>query len=291
MGLAKNVYKIPTSLDASYVDLEFNLQTKNGLGPQTPVNGKTLLLALIAMVGWFFFMFKSPVGEGGLLVAGGFTVAWLMLAILLVKPDKTSRHGFELIISMINYIPKSGRRASVRLFDNVATLQAITGVESVDPEDGMIHFVDGTVGRVYTVVGTASILMFDQDKAMILEKVDSFYRKLPVGVEIIYDTVKESQRTDIQAQAAIDGYKQLEKKSKGLAKLYKERHDVLKYGVGERFKSIHQYAILKAPKEESLSEGESLLFSDAENEGLMFKRIESLRYHDTVRYFKQLYGE
>lgn len=289
--MAKQVYKIPTSLDASYVDLEFNLQTSNGLGPQTPVNGKTILLGLIAILGWFFFMFQSPVGDGGIFIISGFTIAWIMLAILLVKPDKTRRHGFELIISMVNYIPKSGRRADVRLFDNVATMQAITGIESVDPEDGMIHFVDGTVGRVYTVVGTASILMFDQDKAMILEKVDNFYRKLPVGVEIIFDTVKESQRTDIQTQASIDGYKNLERKSKGLARLYRERHDVLKYGVGERFKSIHQYAILKAPKEESLSEGESLIMSDVENEGLMFKRAESLRYNEVVRYISQLYGE
>lgn len=289
--MAKDSYKIPSSLDASYVDLEFNLQTKDGLGPQTPVNGKTILLGLGAIIGWFFFMFQTPVGDGGLLIAGGFTVAWLLLAILLVKPDKTKRHGFELIISMINYLPRSGRRANVRSFDSLATMQAITGVESVDKEDGMVHFVDGTVGRIYRVVGTASILMFDQDKAMILEKVDNFYRKLPVGVEIMFDTVKESQRTDIQMRSAINGYKNLNKKSPGLQKLYKERHHILKYGVGDRFKSIHQYTILKAPKEESLREGEALIFSDAENEGLMFKRAEALDYRGVGRYIRQLYGE
>lgn len=289
--MAKDSYKIPSSLDASYVDLEFNLQTKDGLGPQTPVNGKTILLGLGAIIGWFFFMFQTPVGDGGLLIAGGFTVAWLLLAILLVKPDKTKRHGFELIISMVNYLPRSGRRANVRSFDSLATMQAITGVESVDKEDGMVHFVDGTVGRIYRVVGTASILMFDQDKAMILEKVDNFYRKLPVGVEIMFDTVKESQRTDIQMRSAINGYKNLNKKSPGLQKLYKERHHILKYGVGDRFKSIHQYTILKAPKEESLREGEALIFSDAENEGLMFKRAEALDYRGVGRYIRQLYGE
>lgn len=289
--MAKSVYKIPTSLDASYVDLEFNLQTKEGLGPQTPVNGKTILLGLIAIIAWFYIVFQTPIGNGGVLIIGGFTITWIILAILLVKPDKTKKHGFELIITMANYIPKSSRRANVRLFDNLTTIQNITGVKSVDPEDGMIHFVDGTVGRVYSVVGSASILMFDQDKSMILDKVDSFYRKLPVGVEIIFDTVKESQRTDIQTQSAIDGFRQLSVKSKGLATLYKERHQILKYGVGEKFKSIHQYAVLKAPKEESLSEGESLIISDAENEGLMFKRVETLGYEDVVRYLKQLYGE
>lgn len=289
--MAKDTYKIPTSLDASYVDMEFNLQTKDGLGPQTPVNGKTVMLGLLSIIVWFYFMFKSPVGEGGVLIIIAFTIAWLVLTVLLIKPDKTKRHGFELIVPMINYLPKSGRRANVRSFDNLTTIQTVTGIETVDPEDGMIHFLDGTIGRVYNVVGTASVLMFDQDKAMILDKVDNFYRKLPVGVEIIFDTVKESQRTDIQVESAIEGYKQLNVKSKGLAKLYKERHQILKYGVGERFKSIHQYAVLKAPKEESLSEGESLIMSDAENEGLMFKRVDTLGYDEVIRYIKQLYGE
>lgn len=289
--MAKSVYKIPTSLDASYVDLEFNLQTKDGLGPQTPVNGKTILLGLIAIIAWFYIIFQTPIGKGGILVVVGFTIAWLVLAVLLVKPDKTKKHGFELIVTMINYLQKSNRRANVRLFDNLATMQHITGIKHVDPEDGMLHFMDGTVGRVYSVVGSASILMFDQDKSMILDKVDNFYRKLPVGVEIVFDTVKESQRTDIQTESAIRGFKQLNVKSRGLATLYKERHQILKYGVGEKFKSIHQYAVLKAPKAESLSEGESLIISDAENEGLMFKRVDTLNYEDVVRYIQQFYGE
>lgn len=289
--MAKSVYKIPTSLDASYVDLEFNLQTKDGLGPQTPVNGKTILLGLIAIIAWFYMMFKTPIGKGGILVVVGFTITWIVLAILLVKPDKTKKHGFELIVTMINYMQKSNRRANVRLFDNLTTMQHITGIKHVDPEDGMLHFMDGTVGRVYSVVGSASILMFDQDKSMILDKVDNFYRKLPVGVEIIFDTVKESQRTDIQTESAVRGFKQLNVKSRGLATLYKERHQILKYGVGEKFKSIHQYAVLKAPKAESLSEGESLIISDAENEGLMFKRVDALNYEDVVRYIQQFYGE
>lgn len=289
--MAKSVYKIPTTLDASYVDLEFNLQTKDGLGPQTPVNGKTILLGLIAIIVWFYMMFQTPIGKGGILVVVGFTIAWIVLAVLLVKPDKTKKHGFELIVTMINYLQKSNRRANVRLFDNLTTMQHITGIKHVDPEDGMLHFMDGTVGRAYSVVGTASILMFDQDKSMILDKVDNFYRKLPVGVEIIFDTVKESQRTDIQTESAIRGFKQLNVKSRGLATLYKERHQILKYGVGEKFKSIHQYAVLKAPKAESLSEGESLIISDAENEGLMFKRVDALNYEDVVRYIQQFYGE
>lgn len=289
--MAKSVYKIPTSLDASYVDLEFNLQTKDGLGPQAPVNGKTILLGLIAIIAWFYIIFQTPIGKGGILVVVGFTIAWIVLAVLLVKPDKTKKHGFELIVTMINYMQKSNRRANVRLFDNLATMQHITGIKHVDPEDGMLHFMDGTVGRVYSVVGSASILMFDQDKSMILDKVDNFYRKLPVGVEIVFDTVKESQRTDIQTESAIRGFKQLNVKSRGLATLYKERHQILKYGVGEKFKSIHQYAVLKAPKAESLSEGESLIISDAENEGLMFKRVDTLNYEDVVRYIQQFYGE
>lgn len=289
--MAKQRYKIPTSLDASYLDVEFLLQNKDGLGPSKPVNGKAIVTGLVSIVLWMFLIFKTPVGLGGIFPAVGFTITWFALSILLVLPDKTNRLGFELIASMIGYLPKKARTVEVRLHNDVTKIQSSTGVDYVDVEDGMIHFLDGTVGRVYHVVGSASILMFDADKTMILDKVDNFYRKLPVGVEVIFDTVKEAQRTDIQSKAAIEGYKNLKKKSKGLQALYKERHQVLKYGVGERFKSIHQYAIIKGPKEESLNEGESLIQGDVEGEGLMFKRAESLQYEDVIRYTKQLFGE
>lgn len=288
--MSKDRYKIPTSLDASYLDLEFQMQTKDGVGPSKPVNGKTIILGLLAILIWFFMMFKSPIGKGGVFAIVGFTIIWIGLSFLLVKPDKTKRHGFELIVSMMNYLPKSGRATSVRLIDDVTGLQTLTGIDHVDPEDGLIHFLDNTIGRAYHVVGSASVLMFDQDKSVILDKVDNFYRKLPVGVELVFDTVKESQRTDIQVRAAVQGYKNLTSSSKGLKALYKERHQVLKEGVGERFKSIHQYAVLKAPKEESLNEGESLIQGDVEGEGLMFKQADPLNYEEVIRYIRQLYG-
>lgn len=278
-------------MDSSYLDIEFLMQTKDGLGPSKPVDGKTIVLGLGAIMLWFVFMFKTPIGTGGLFSAIGFSIGWVFMVFLLIKNDKTGKHGFELVISMINYLPKNARSVHVRLHNDVTNIQTVTGVDRVDMEDGMIHFLDGTVGHVYHVVGTASILMFDQDKTMILDKVDNFYRKLPVGCEIILDTVKEAQRTDIQARAAIEGYKELKKKSPGLQALYKERHQVLKYGVGERFKSIHQYAVLKAPKEESLREAESLIQGDVEGEGLMFKRAETLNYDDVTRYMRQLFGQ
>lgn len=288
--MAKERYKIPSSLDASYLDLEFQLQTKDGVGPSTPITGKTILLILVSIILWFYIMFQTSIGKGGAIVVVGFTIMWICLSVLLVKPDKTKRHGFDLVLSMVNYLPKRFREIPVRLTDPVTNMQVISGTDYVDPEDGMIHFLDGTVGYLYQVVGSASILMFDNDRNDILSKVDTFYRKLPVGVEIIYDTVKEAQRTDAQVKSAIDGYRQLKTKSPGLQALYKERHQVLKYGVGERFKSTHQYAILKASNETSLMEGEDLIRGDAENAGLMFKRARVMGYTDVQKYMKEFFG-
>ncbi|MCR6108725.1 hypothetical protein HXA34_20725 [Salipaludibacillus agaradhaerens] len=290
--MAKQRFKIPTSLDVSYFDMEFNMKSKNGVGLNRPVSAKVIVFALIAAFVWFYLVFQTFIGKGGIPVILGFTIMWIALSALLVRADNTNRTGLELVFSMINYLPKNGRYVPVRMSDSVYPLQHLLNIKTVDPEDGRIHFLDGQVGHCYHIVGSASALMFEQDKQIILDKVDSFYRKLPVGIEVIYDTVYEGHSVDDQLQAVSETKRDLNVQSPGLNALLKEQHDILKYAINNNqgLTSLHQYLVVRAPSEMALTEFENLLIGDVEGDGLMFRLAKTLNYKETTRYLKYLLG-
>lgn len=290
--MAKERFKIPTTLDVTYFDMEFNLKSKNGLGINQPVGAKTILMTLLAGFGWFYLMFQSFIGQGGIPLAIGFTIGWIVLSILLIKPDKTNRLGLELVFSMMNYLPKTARHVPTRMSDRLNPLQTIYNIRTIDPEDGLVHFLDGHIGHVYHVVGSASNLMFEQDKRIILNKVDSFYRKLPVEVEVIYDTVYEGHAVDEQIASVKADKANLVSRSRGLRQLLNEQHEILEVAINnsERLTSLHQYLLVRAPNEAALTDFENILAGDVENEGLMFRLAKTLNHDEAATYFKRLIG-
>lgn len=287
--MSKQRFKIPTSLDMSYLDLEFNFRTKSGMSFNKPIGAKTVVLYLLSGMILFYIMMNTFISSS-IPVAVVFAIAWFLLTILLAKTDKTKRSGIELMIPLLGYFSPNNRALSVRQLDPVGPLKSIYGVDSVDEEDGLIQFIDGTVGYAFQVVGSASILMFDADKNQILEKVDSFYKKLTPDVELIYDTNKESQKTDRQVQTLQGRYAKLKTNSPGLKHLYREQHQTLTLGVGNRFKSLHQYLIVKANSRDHLEEFINLFVSDLENEQIMFKYGKALGYKGTEEYFAGVFA-
>lgn len=286
--MAKKRFKIPSTLDVTYFDMEFNIKSKNGVGINKPVSAKVILSTLLAGFAWFYLVFQTFIGKGGIPLVIGFTIAWIALSVLLVRADPTKRMGLELMFSAINYLPKSGRYIPVRMSDTVYQLQALLNIKTIDPEDGRIHFLDGQIGHCYHVVGSASALMFEEDKQIILDKVDAFYRKLPVGVEVIYDTVYEGHSVEEQL-ASVEVTKQnLNIKSAGLDGLLEEQHEILKYAINNNqgLTSLHQYLVVRAPSEAALAEFENLLIGDVEGNGLMFRLAKTLSYEELERYFK-----
>lgn len=290
--MAKSRFKIPASLDVSYFDMEFNIKSKNGVGLSRPVSAKVILSTLVAGFAWFYLVFQTFVGKGGIPFIIGFTIAWVAFSVLLVRADKTNRMGLELMFSMFNYLPKSGRYVPVRLSDSVYPLKSLLNIDSIDPEDGLIHYLDGQIGHVYHIVGSASDLMFEADKQMILNKVDGFYRKLPVGVEIIYDTLYEGHSVDQQIENVKKRKRELNVRSTGLNALLKEQHDILKYAINrnQELKSLHQYLIVRAPLPSALNEFENLLIGDVEGDGVMFRLAKTLNYAECERFFRSFLG-
>jgi len=288
--MAKQRFKIPTSLDMSYLDLEFNFRTKDGLSFNKPLTAKSVIMYLISGMLLLYILLNTFI-KSSVPLAVIFAIIWILLTILLVKLDNTKRTGLELMIPLLGYFSPNNRHLSVRSLDPIGPLKGLYGIDRVDEEDGLISFIDGTVGYAYQVVGNASILMFDEDKKQIIDKVDSFYRKLAPDTEVIFDTIKESQRTDEQVSNLVDNFKKLKINSPGLNHLYREQYDILNIGVGGRFKSLHQYMIVKANTMDHLEEFENLLYGDVENDQLMFKSARPLSYNDTIDYFKGLFGK
>lgn len=288
--MAKQRFKIPTTLDVSYFDMEFNLKSKNGVGFNNPLSAKVILFSLMAGFIWFYLIFQTFIGSGGIPIIVAFSITYLILAVLLIKADKTRRTGLELVLSAINYVPKGGRYVPVRMSDSVYPLQQLSNLNTIDPEDGRLVFKDGAIGHIYHVVGTASALMFDGDKKVIIDKVDSFYRKLPVDVEIIYDTVYEGHDVTEQMASVRADKVNLKVNSKGLNALLKEQHDILEYAVNNHagLTSLHQYLIVRAPGDAALREFENLLIGDVEGDGLMFRLAKTLNYDEAQRYYKSL---
>ena len=64
---------------------------------------------------------------------------------------------------------------------------------------------------------------------------------------------------------------------------------ILRDDVGSRYKSIHQYLILKAKGDESLQVAKNVLQSEVEGSGMVFKRCARLNYDDIIGVLKSIF--
>lgn len=288
--MAKPRYKIPVSLDVSYLDMEFTLQSKNGVGIQKPVPARVIFFSLLALFLWMYAITKTFIASGGFFNIVGFSIFYIAFMVLMIRQDKTHRSGFHLVYTMSLYYPKSRRSIPVRSTDKVLQLQNAMNTADIDFEDGLIRFVDGSIGQCYHVVGSASALMFEQDKQMILDKVDSFYRKMGLDVQLIFDTVYEGHSVDEQLESTLALRKNLRTRSPGLEKLIQERYDVLDKAINksERLTSIHQYLVIIAKNESALTDIESLIFGDVEGDGVMFRLAKPAAHKEILRYYQSI---
>ena len=169
---------------------------------------------------------------------------------------------------------------------------SIVGIKDVDEKTAFITYADGMVGQAYAVVGSASRLLFDQDRNAILNRNDRFYRKLEPGVELEFITTKEPQRVHTQIATLERRNRALDPEARDpeLVALMDEQYESLKSYVGSSFFSIHQYLILIASNEEDLRKAHNLLDAEAADSSLMFKQIAMLTYDETIELLRTHYG-
>ena len=276
----KQSYKIPSSLDVGYTDMEIALTGKDGLGTK-PLPLKIIFTYMASGFSLFFLMSNTFVSAGSIVQSIGFAVLWILLTVLLASFDKTKRMQIELVPTLIKYLSPGTRKVLTRTTNLANDFYHIVGIESIDDNTGLVTYTDGSFGYWYRVVGSASVLLFDADKDRIIERVDSFYRKIDNEAEFIFITTKESQHIYKQLANLRRQYDRLEiKNDPDFHNLIREQHMVLKDFVGGSFKSIHQYLVVKGDNREALTRARNVLQSEVENSSRMIKQCVALYTQD-----------
>jgi hypothetical protein len=283
----KESYKIPHDLNASYADMEIAIQSKDGVGLK-PLPIKVILSFIGSGVLCFWLISKTFVADGSLIQQLAFGAIWIALTAVLISYDKTRRMKVQMIPTLLNYLPKASRHVLVRRTNPANDFLSITRVKKIN-ENGMVEYTDGSFGYYYRITGSASILLFDKDKEAIIQRVDSFFRKIGTNCVVHFVTVKEPQKVYRQVAALSRKYDRLGKNDDELRMLANDQFDTLQNYVGTQFKSIHQYLVIKADNKEALSQNKNVLQAEVENSSRMLKSCVALYKEDIEELLGSIY--
>lgn len=271
--MAKLSYKVPTSLNRSWGDHEIALGGKSWQMRAMPLKQLGFFAGSVLLVGWALMNTFISSASGGYIAL---VVIWaLMFVAYMGQMTRTKELRIMTIPPLLAYVPKAARKVLTRKDSNPSGFYSIVGVDTIE-EDGRIHYSDGGQGQVYTVVGSASYLLFDDDRIDILDRVDAFWRKVEASCEHTFITTKEPQRTYHQEASLERRNQNLQVRDPDLVELLNEQYDIITEHVGGTFPSIHQYLLLKAKSEDALRRGHTILQAEVENSSLMIKEATML---------------
>ena len=284
--MAKSIYKIPTSIARSFLDHEISL---SGGGWQVkPLPLKVILFWVGSVMAMFWTLTSTFLKHADFWLLLLIGIWWLLTTAFLGRYSKTKELNLKRVTPLLNYVAPSSRRIVTRKSADPSAFYSIAGVDSVD-ENGYITWGDGTVGQAYLVVGAASVLVFDQDRIAILDRVDSFYRKVEATAEFTWITTKEPQRVYRQLANLEKRNRALETRDPELFELMEEQHAILTGYVGGSFTSIHQYLVIKADNLEALRRAYVVVRAEAEESSLMIKQLVQLDGDETHELFRTVY--
>lgn len=284
--MAKKTYKIPTSLDRSFLDHEIPLSGGGWQLPPWPV--KVILFWVVSIIVLFWVTTSTFVksADWWLIV---FTIIWWLAATAFFgKYGKTKEMNFMTVPALLEYVPTPARQVITRSGSNPSGFYSIVGIKSID-ETGYIEYLDGTVGQSYLVVGSASILVFAEDKTAILDRTDAFWRKVETACEYVIMTTKEPQRVYRQLANVEKRNRNLLVRDPELFDLLDEQFHVLRDYVGSQFNSIHQYLLLKADNREALGRAHTIISGEVEGSSLMIKQATMLDRNDLYDMLRSVY--
>lgn len=285
-------YKIPASLDRSMLD--FNLVIQGGGMRLKPMPLKVILYWVGVFFTLLFLTTQSWMTDSPIWLRVIFGIWLLITAGYFGTLLKTGEFRFQLLPALIDYAPKANRRMETRSDSNPYKFMNMVGIKDIEEGNGLIHFMDGTVGQAYNVVGWASRLLFEGDRRAIINRVDSFYKKVDTNAEWIYITTKEPQRVYNQIANLERQNQRLKYRDAAgdLQNMLEEKYDILDVVVGGRdsqYNSIHQYLIIKATSLEALRQAHSVLAAETESARSMLKSCIMLDDEATLRMLQVLY--
>lgn len=284
--MAKTSYKVPASLDRSYLDQEIPISGGGFTMPALPI--KAILFWLGGIVVTLWATMNTFISDGPFWFQGIFVLWCLVALVVLGRVSKTKELRTSMIVPLLQYIPGSARKVMTRSNSPASPFYSIVGVNEID-DKGVIQFADGRFGRAYLVVGSASVLLFEKDKKAILDRVDSFWRKVGTDVEFTFITTKEPQRTYRQVAALERTTRNLAVRDPELLDLLDEQYDVMTNYVGKEFRSIHQYLVVMADNKEQLRQAHNVVAAEVEGSSYMIKACNEMDEAEIIEMLSVLY--
>ncbi|MFC4048298.1 hypothetical protein ACFOY4_01270 [Actinomadura syzygii] len=284
--MAKTVFHVPASLNRSFLDHEITLTGGGWQARPSPIKqllffGGGILVTMWAATATF-------ISSADPLVIVVF-VSWALVAVVYLGGlTKTKELRFMTVPAFLAYLPGRARHVYTRRSSDPSEFYSIVGIDDVDAE-GEIRFADGSVGQVYLVVGSASYLLFDDDRTQILDRVDAFWRKVNPSCEYVFVTTKEPQRIYHQVANLERRRHQLELMDPDLLELQDEQYDILTGHVGGRFTSIHQYVLLKGKSADALRQAHLILQAEVEGSPLVIKEVTVLDRDEALQTLRVFY--
>lgn len=266
-------YHIPTSLDVNMLSKTITL-FKN---QSAPIKASLLFEGIGAFLSVCWFLSLPIIKSGSFMVKLTMVACFAGLFYLIFVPDATGVIKADMVPAAINYFFKPiNRKIVVRQNRPANGMMILSDIDYIEDHTGLIHFLDGTVGFAYSVVGNASRLLFDQDQELILERVDRWYRKMGQNYEFIYITDREAQSVTNQINSLKERYAKLDVDDDDLNAIANMNYRFLDRVVGSTFKSVNQYLIIKADNGESLMRAKATLINEVADSALVFNRCEAL---------------
>lgn len=284
--MAKMSYKVPTSLNRSFLDHEITLSKGGWAAKPSPIKqlfffgGGALVLLWVTT--------STFVASSGPVFIIFFVIWGLALIVYFGAMTKTKELRAMTVPALLAYLPSRARHVYTRRSSDPSDFYSILGIDGIEA-DGRIHFCDGGAGQVYLVVGSASYLLFDEDRIAILDRVDAFWRKIDTNCEWSFVTTKEPQRIYHQVDSLERRNQALEVRDPDLIDLQNEQYDILTRHVGGKFTSIHQYVLLKAKSAEALRRAHLVLQAEVEGSALMIKEATVLDREETEPMLRVFY--
>ena len=186
--MAKQAYKIPFDLNASYADMEIAIRTKDGIGFK-PAPMRNVLAYVIGFLSCFWIIRNTVMGASALPNQIFFAGIYIIGVFMLCKRDPTQRMQASLIGPLLNYIPHKSRVVMTRSNQNAAPCYQLVGIERIDKKSGLLVFAGGTFGYMYRVFGFCSIFFFDSGKNAIFFRVGSVFCPMKNGAQIVFFSI------------------------------------------------------------------------------------------------------
>lgn len=294
--MAQNGYSVPYDLSQSLLDVPLGSpKTASGARNKRLYTLKNFAFIFLAAMLYCYLTMGTMLHDADFIYNLVWSVGYWWLVYLMFRPTKTREMGYNQIRAMFEYPEKrSLNTRGSSLASNVGHFYGY-GLEKnkvnnhyvMVAKDGTIWFNDGTVGRIYEIVGSASRSLFASSIGSIVADTADFYRTFPSDMAGTIISRKAGARVNAQIQDCEgqirnwyrdphvvqmkDGSDPNSVKNNPIYHLLKEQKRVLEEYVGtDQFQTLRQWLVVSGTDEKNLDTCEERLAQHSSYDGYHF---------------------